>query len=136
MILDGELVAVDVKGQPVFYEPPAAVASKPSRVTARLIYYAFDLLYLDGCELRGLPLVERKQLLEALLDNARGLQLIKYIWTGRVRLYWTMRGSWTWKALCRSAPTLPTDPANAQSGLRRNVQLGVRRTEGRGQARH
>ena len=65
VILDGELVAVDAKGQPVFYELPAAVAAKPSRVTARLIYYAFDLLYLDGYELRGVPLVERKRLLEA-----------------------------------------------------------------------
>lgn len=42
------LVAVDVKGKPVLYELPAAVAAKPSRVAARLIYYAFDVLYLDG----------------------------------------------------------------------------------------
>ena len=79
VILDGELVAVDAKGKPVFYELPAAVAAKPSRVKARLIYYAFDLLYLDGYDLRGAPLIERKRLLEALLDNARGLQLIKYV---------------------------------------------------------
>lgn len=79
VILDGELVAVDAKGQPVFYELPAAVAAKPSRVTARLIYYAFDLLYLDGYDLRGALLIERKRLLEALLNNARGLQLIKYV---------------------------------------------------------
>ena len=79
VILDGELVAVDAKGQPVFYELPAAVAARPSRVTARLIYYAFDLLYLDGYDLRAAPLIERKRLLEALLDNARGLQLIKYV---------------------------------------------------------
>ena len=79
VVLDGELVAVDAKGKPVFYELPAAVAAKPSRVTARLIYYAFDLLYLDGFDLRDAPLVERKQLLEALLDNARGLQLIRNV---------------------------------------------------------
>jgi bifunctional non-homologous end joining protein LigD len=79
VILDGELVAVDANGQPVFYELPAAVAARPTRVTARLIYYAFDLLYLDGYDLRGAPLVQRKQLLEALLDNAHGLQLIKYV---------------------------------------------------------
>ena len=79
VILDGELVAVDAKGKPVFCELPAAIAARPTRVTARLIYYAFDLLYLDGYDLRDVPLVERKQLLEALLDNARGLQLIKYV---------------------------------------------------------
>ena len=79
VILEGELIAVDAKGQAVFYELPSAVAARPTRVTARLIYYAFDLLYLDGYDLRGAPLVERKQLLEALLDNARGLQLIRYV---------------------------------------------------------
>ena len=79
IILDGELVAVDAKGQAVFYELPSAVSAKPSRVKARLIYYAFDLLYLDGHDLRGVRLVERKQLLETLLGNARGLQLIKCV---------------------------------------------------------
>ena len=79
VILDGELVAVDARGKPVFYELPAAIAARPTRVTARLIYFAFDLLYLDGYDLRGAPLLVRKQLLEALLDNARGLQLIRYV---------------------------------------------------------
>ena len=78
-ILDGELVAVDTKGQAVFYDLPAAVAARPTRIAARLLYYAFDLLYLDGYDLRGAPLVERKRLLETLLDNTRGLQLIKYV---------------------------------------------------------
>ncbi|HEY8247045.1 MAG TPA: hypothetical protein VIG38_07160 [Hyphomicrobium sp.] len=79
VILDGELVAVDAKGKPVFYELPAAVAAKPSRVKARLIYYAFDVLYLDGFDLRGAPLIDRKRVLEALLDNSPGMQLIKYV---------------------------------------------------------
>ena len=79
VILDGELVAVDAKGQAVFYELPAAVAARPTRIAARLLYYAFDILYLDGHNLRGAPLVERKRLLEMLLDNTRGLQLIKYV---------------------------------------------------------
>jgi hypothetical protein len=35
-----------------------------------LLYYAFDLLYLDGFELRGAGLAERKRLLAALLADA------------------------------------------------------------------
>jgi bifunctional non-homologous end joining protein LigD len=34
---------------------------------ARLAYFAFDLLYLDGADLRGVPLEERKRLLKDLL---------------------------------------------------------------------
>ncbi len=79
VILDGELVAVDAKGQALFYELPAAITAKPTRVKARLVYYAFDLLYLDGFDLRGAALVDRKRVLHALLDNTSGTQLIKYV---------------------------------------------------------
>lgn len=79
IILDGELVAVDAKGQAVFYELPSAITAKPTRVKARLIYYAFDLLYLDGFDLRGAALVDRKRVLEALLANTSGVQLVKYV---------------------------------------------------------
>ncbi len=78
VILDGELVAVDPKGQPVFYELPAAVAAKPSRVTARL-----STTPSTCCSSMARPtrmaLAERKRLLEALLENARGPQLIKNV---------------------------------------------------------
>lgn len=79
VILDGELVAVDAKGQAVFHELPSAITAKPARVKARLIHYAFDLLYLDGFDLRGAALVDRKRVLEALLQSTSGVQLIKYV---------------------------------------------------------
>ena len=79
IILDGELVAVDAKGQAVFYELPSAITTKPARVKARLVYYVFDLLYLDGFDLRGAALIDRKRVLEALLDNTPGTQLIRYV---------------------------------------------------------
>jgi ATP-dependent DNA ligase len=39
----------------------------------RLVYYAFDLLHLDGQDIAGLPLIERKTLLEPLIANAPGV---------------------------------------------------------------
>ena len=39
-----------------------------------LVYYAFDLLHLDGRDISGLQLIERKALLEPLLANKPGLQ--------------------------------------------------------------
>jgi bifunctional non-homologous end joining protein LigD len=35
----------------------------------RLLYYAFDLLHLDGYDLRKVPLLERKRLLKDLIDR-------------------------------------------------------------------
>jgi ATP-dependent DNA ligase len=41
---------------------------------ARLVYYAFDLLHLDGRDVSKLPLIERKTLLEPLIFGKLGLQ--------------------------------------------------------------
>ena len=62
VVLDGEIVCLDKKGQPDFQglqdwrEHPRGV----------LRYYVFDLLHLDGRDLRPLPLSERKALLDGL----------------------------------------------------------------------
>src|SRR5882762_750592 len=70
-ILDGEIVALDAQGRSNFerlqdrmHEP----APSESLVTQiRVVYFAFDLLYCDGYDLREAPLLERKQLLQRLL---------------------------------------------------------------------
>lgn len=73
-IIDGELVALDAKGREAFYELTNAIMV---RVKSRLVLWAFDLLYLDGFDLRGAALSERKRVLAELLKG-RGLGLIKY----------------------------------------------------------
>jgi bifunctional non-homologous end joining protein LigD len=51
--------------------------------TDRLAYFVFDLLYLDGFDLRAAPLIERKRLLAELFvrtaAEARAIQLNPYI---------------------------------------------------------
>jgi bifunctional non-homologous end joining protein LigD len=80
IILDGMLTAVDGKGQTVSFDLPATSASAaPTRTKARLVYYAFDLLYLDGFDLRGAALIDRKRVLQALLESTSGVQLIKNV---------------------------------------------------------
>jgi DNA ligase D-like protein (predicted ligase) len=68
--LDGELCGVGEDGLPSFSQIQAA--SDGERV--RLIYYAFDLLYLDGRDTASLPLIKRKALLEPLIAGLPGLQ--------------------------------------------------------------
>lgn len=69
-VLDGELVVEDTNGAPSFAALQAAL--KEGRVGA-LIYYAFDLLFLDGSDLRSEPLKERKRrLTELLADLPKG----------------------------------------------------------------
>jgi bifunctional non-homologous end joining protein LigD len=69
-ILDGEIVALDDEGRPSFslmqqrtgFQP--GKRRLPRREGVPVIYYAFDLLYLDGLNLRRVALEERKKLLQ------------------------------------------------------------------------
>ncbi len=65
-IFDGEFVALDEHGVSDFQLLQNAFGGKSQ---APLAYYAFDLLYLDGVDLRLLPLLERKAKLEELLER-------------------------------------------------------------------
>jgi bifunctional non-homologous end joining protein LigD len=67
-ILDGELVAFKPDGTTDFQTLQNAFSE--GRVND-LVYYVFDLLYLDGTDLRSVPLEERKILLEKLLPAAQ-----------------------------------------------------------------
>jgi bifunctional non-homologous end joining protein LigD len=58
-VLDGEVIAADATGRPQFYD-----LLRGRRAPA---YVAFDLLWLDGADLRALPLSERRRLLQGIL---------------------------------------------------------------------
>jgi bifunctional non-homologous end joining protein LigD len=66
-ILDGELVALTASGASSFRDLQEALNRKE---TAHLTYQLFDLIHLDGHDLSGMPLVERKQVLAQLLEAA------------------------------------------------------------------
>lgn len=65
-IIDGEVVALDDKGASRFAALQDALSAGAGN---KLIFYAFDLLYLDGWDLRSVPLVRRKKALAGLLDG-------------------------------------------------------------------
>ena len=69
--LDGELCGIGDDGLPSFSQTQAA--SDGSR-GVRLVYFAFDLLHLDGRDIASLPLIERKALLEPLVAAIPSLQ--------------------------------------------------------------
>jgi DNA ligase D-like protein (predicted ligase) len=68
----GELCGVDDAGLPSFALTQAATDGERE---ARLVYYAFDLLHLDGRDVSALPLIERKALLKPLIAGKPGLQV-------------------------------------------------------------
>ncbi len=81
-VLDGEVCALDEEGRPSFsfmqqrtgYEPGRR-RKGPRDANINLVYYVFDLLYLDGYSLLGVDLETRKQLLKSVLKND---ELVRY----------------------------------------------------------
>lgn len=65
-ILDGEAVVLDQKGSTSFAALQTAFQEGSK---ADITYFAFDLLHLNGHNLRDLPLLERKELLEKLISG-------------------------------------------------------------------
>jgi len=65
-VLDGEVVVLADNGTTSFADLQAAFQEG---VKKPLTYFAFDLLHLKGHNLRDLPLVERKKVLERLVEN-------------------------------------------------------------------
>jgi len=62
-VLDGEIACVDPEGRPVFRD---LLFRK-----GECVFFAFDLLFLNGEDLRPLPLIERKARLKKLLRRKR-----------------------------------------------------------------
>jgi bifunctional non-homologous end joining protein LigD len=82
-LIDGEIVALDHEGAPQFSNLQAAISDGK---TDNLIFFAFDLLFADGLDLRRLPLTERKARLKALLDGqtngrAKSLRYVEHFET-------------------------------------------------------
>jgi bifunctional non-homologous end joining protein LigD len=79
-ILDGEVVALDVDGRASFSLMQQRTGFRPGgkraaeRADVPVLYYAFDVLYLDGYDWRRVPLVERKKQLASILAPGDSLR--------------------------------------------------------------
>jgi bifunctional non-homologous end joining protein LigD len=78
VIIDGEIVAQDENGRPDFSALQAAISNE---ATDDLVFFAFDLLFAEGEDLRTLPLLKRKERLRALLERHTRTtsDLIRYV---------------------------------------------------------
>lgn len=76
-MIDGEVVALDHHGNPDFAALQAALAQEN---TNKLVFFAFDILFENGEDLRKRPLLERKERLEALVKrHAAKSKAIRYV---------------------------------------------------------
>ena len=83
--LDGELVMLDAKGKPEFHQLRGRCAIRdPERVARAAVskpaaVFVFDVLGLEGKDLRGLPLLKRKTILQKQLHGLDRLVYCQHI---------------------------------------------------------
>jgi bifunctional non-homologous end joining protein LigD len=79
-IVDGEVVAFDDNGLPSFAEIQPRISARPQNIKSLMqsnpvTFFAFDLLYVDGVDLRGVALADRRRELSARLRAGEFVRL-------------------------------------------------------------
>jgi len=78
-VLDGKIVALDGEGRPAFYDL--------MKRQCRPVYYALDILWLNGRDVRNLPLVERKKILRKVIPRkSSSVGCVSYVDRGALKL--------------------------------------------------
>jgi bifunctional non-homologous end joining protein LigD len=80
-VIDGEIAVLDAKGVSQFHLIQPRIANTDPNTIAHLvrstpvIYFAFDLLYLDGYDLRNVALEKRRELLQQVLTPGPAIRI-------------------------------------------------------------
>lgn len=74
-VIDGEIVVVDTHGHSKFQ----LLQQYQQNHQGTLLYYAFDLIWLEGHDLRELPLIKRKKLLNMILPPGNYIRISDHI---------------------------------------------------------
>ena len=144
-IIDGEVCALDHNGAPDFATLQAVLSDDKSE---GLIFFAFDLLFAKGEDLRPLPLSERKARLQILLKNIKSsLRFVEHFASSgdallqsacRMKLegivskrlgapYTSGRGGGWTKAKCRAGHEVVIGGWSTTAGKFRSLLVGVNR---------
>jgi bifunctional non-homologous end joining protein LigD len=87
-VLDGEIVALDANGLPSFslMQQRTGFRGAANR-RLPIVFYAFDLLYLDGYSLMRVDLIERKRLLSEILASSDIVRLSDHVEAEGLKLF-------------------------------------------------
>ena len=68
LVMDGEIISADASGASDFGQLQSDLSDGRHE---RIVYYAFDLMFVDGFDIRAAPLIERKRVLSQFLTEAK-----------------------------------------------------------------
>ncbi|HEU4469666.1 MAG TPA: DNA ligase D [Flavisolibacter sp.] len=74
-VVDGEIVVLNESGRPDFN----GIQQWHKKKKGQLVYYLFDLLWLDGIDLTGQPLLLRREILKQLIPDSGAIRFSDHI---------------------------------------------------------
>jgi len=83
IILDGEIVILDPEGRAKFQ----LIQNYQRTGYGNLLYYVFDIIYLDGFDLTAVPLLKRKEILKKILPEINNIRYNDHIIGGGSDFY-------------------------------------------------
>ncbi len=93
LILDGEIIALDSKGRLCFQclqgylKSINRIKTGQAEPSSAIIYSVFDILHLDGYDLKGVSLKQRKELLHGILDPNDDVRLVEHFFVDGQTVY-------------------------------------------------
>lgn len=114
VVLDGEVVVLDPRGRSQFQ----LLQQYQKTGKGLLAYYVFDLLYIDGKDLRNEPLRVRKQHLNKLLKGQSNLRVSEHIERNGVPFFQTAVEHGIEGIIAKDAKSLYVDGARSHSWLK------------------
>ena len=99
-IIDGEVIVTNEAGLSDFHALPSAIATRPQD----LYLPTFDLLHLNGHDLRDMQLKDRREILQALIPAGGHIQFSEAL-PGTARPSITLRARPVWRASSPSGCT-------------------------------
>ena len=91
-IVDGEIIVVNEKGVSDFGD----LKTWRSEADGQLVYYLFDILWLNGKNLMNMPLKERKEILQSVMPEGNGTikQSVNFDASGSDFFCWQKKWDW------------------------------------------
>lgn len=118
-VLDGEVVLLNEKNLPDFQK----LQHYENHLNYPLIYYVFDLLSLDGKDLKELPLTDRKALLKKLLSRQKTVRYCDHIKGEGIAFLATAREQGLEGIIAKKADSAYTTAVRSKEWLKlKNVQ--------------
>lgn len=132
-ILDGEIVALDEHGMPRFQLLQPRVGRKSGidalRGAAQIVYFVFDLLYVDGYDLTQCTVVERKAKLAEILRPSNFIKLSEHV-AGEGKAFFReiekfhLEGMMAKRAASKYVPKRSSDWLKIKTVMRSEVVIG------------